>query len=192
MHIADGIFPVHIALAADAAAVGIVYASSRKLKAEEIPRMGIFTAALFIISLVHFPLAGTSIHLGLYGMAGLMFGRRSFPIIFITLMFQSLIFQHGGLVSLGINALAMGSGALAGWLLWDLVPMARKLKGFLCGLFGMIVPALAVSLLFLLLDYGKGMALFLSVYLPAAVIEGALTSAAVMFFDRVEPGLLKR
>ncbi|MCI0470389.1 MAG: energy-coupling factor ABC transporter permease, partial [Candidatus Aminicenantes bacterium] len=62
MHIADGILPVHICIAADAAAVGALYAAGRKLKAEEIPKMGVFTAAMFIISLVHFPLAGTSLH----------------------------------------------------------------------------------------------------------------------------------
>ncbi len=192
MHIADGILPAHISIAADVAALGAVYASGRNLKPEEIPRMGIFTAALFIISLVHFPLVGTSIHLGLFGMAGLLFGKRSFPIIFITLMFQSLIFQHGGLVCLGINAVVMGSGALAGWLLWDVLPFGQKVKGFLCGFFGIFIPALLVSLLFLVLDYGKGMAFFLSVYLPAAVIEGGLTSVAVMFFYKVEPELLKR
>ncbi|MFC2155446.1 energy-coupling factor ABC transporter permease, partial [Acidobacteriota bacterium] len=81
MHIADGILPLHITIAADAAAVGAVYAGSRNLKAEEIPRMGIFTAALFIISLVHFPLpGGPSIHLGLFGIAGLLFGKRAFSI----------------------------------------------------------------------------------------------------------------
>ncbi|MCK4762102.1 MAG: cobalt transporter CbiM [Candidatus Aminicenantes bacterium] len=192
MHIADGILPAHIGIAADIAAVGAVYAGSRKIDSDEIPKMGIFTAALFIISLIHFPLFGTSVHLGLFGFAGLLFGKRAFPVIFITLLFQSLAFQHGGLVSVGINALIMGSGALAGWLLWDFLPFSRRVKGFLCGFFGIFLPALLVSLLFLFIDYGKGLLFFMSVYLPAAVVEGALTSTAVVFFQKVEPELLKR
>ena len=192
MHIADGLLPTHISIAADVVAVGAVYASGRNLDADEIPRMGIFTAALFIISLIHFPLAGAAIPLGLFGIAGILFGKRAFPIIFITLLFQSLIFQHGGLISIGVNALTMGSGALAGWLVWDLVSMNQKVKAFLCGFFGIFIPALFVSLLFYFLNYGKGMAFFMSVYIPAAAIEGALTTTAVAFFYKVEPGLLKR
>ena len=192
MHIADGLLPTHISIAADVVAVGAVYATGRNLKADEIPRMGIFAAALFIISLIHFPLGGTSIHLGLFGIAGLLFGKRAFPIIFITLLFQSLIFQHGGLISIGINALNMGSGALAGWFIWDLISMNQRVKAFLCGFFGIFIPALLVSLLFFFLNYGKGMAFFMSVYIPAAIIEGALTTTVVAFFFKVEPELLKR
>jgi cobalt/nickel transport system permease protein len=192
MHIADGILPTHVTIAADVVALGAVYAGGRNLRSEEIPKMGIFTAALFIVSLIHFPLAGTSLHLGLFGMAGLLFGKRSFPVIFITLLFQSLVFQHGGLISIGINSLTMGSGALAGWLIWDTLPFNAKVKGFLCGLFGILVPAVVVSLLFLLLDYGKGMVFFMSVYLPAAVIEGGITAVVITFFKKVEPELLKR
>ena len=193
MHIADGILPLPITLAADAAALGAVYAGSRELKSEEIPKMGIFTAALFIISLIHFPLpGGPSIHLGLYGIAGLIFGKRAFSIIFITLLFQSLIFQHGGLLSIGINALTMGSGALAGWFAWDFVSLNQKIKAFICGFLGIFIPALMVSLLFFFLDYGKGMVFFMSVYIPAALIEGALTATAVAFFYKVEPEILKR
>jgi len=192
MHIADGLLPVQVSLAADVLSVGAVYLGGRNLESEEIPKMGIFTAALFIVSLIHFPLAGTSIHLGLFGMAGLMFGKRSFPIIFITLLFQSLIFQHGGLLSLGVNALAMGSGALAGWLIWDLIPIKNKITAFFCGFAGILLPAFVVSLLFLLLDYGKGMAFLLTVYIPAAVIEGVLTSVAVTFLKKVEPGMLRK
>lgn len=192
MHIADGILPVHICITADVAAVGALYAAGRKLKAEEIPKMGVFTAAMFIISLIHFPLAGTSLHLGLFGLAGLVFGKRAYPIIFITLLFQSLVFQHGGLLSLGVNALAMGTGALAGWFIWDFIPVNVKVKSFLCGFFGIFIPALAVSLLFLMIDYGNGMVFFMSVYIPAAVVEGALTAAAAAFFLKVEPDILKR
>jgi len=191
MHIADGILPAGISIAADAAALALVYAGGRKLETEEIPKMGIFAAALFIVSLIHFPLGATSIHLGLYGLAGLLFGIRAIPIIFVTLLFQSLIFQHGGLVAMGVNTLTMGSGALVAWGLWKLPRINRQVKSFFCGFLGILVPALLIAVIFVFLDYGKGMAFIVSVYVPAAAIEGALTVAIYNYFNKVKPELLK-
>lgn len=191
MHIADGILPPAISFAANAVTIGLLYEGSRKVEPEEIPRMGIFAAALFIVSLVHFPLGATSIHLGLFGLAGLLFGFRSIPIIFVDLLFQSLIFQHGGLLSVGVNTLIMGSGALTAWGIWSLLKMNRQVKSFLCGLLGILVPALLMAVLFSLVEYGKGMLAIFLIYLPAAFIEGAITLAIYNYFKKVKPELLK-
>ncbi len=191
MHIADGILPAGVSVAADVVAVGLVYVGGRKLETEEIPRMGIFAAALFIVSLIHFPIGATSIHLGLYGLAGLLFGLRSIPIIFVNLLFQSLIFQHGGLLSVGINTLTMGSGAMAAWVVWKFFKFYKQIKSFLCGFLGILVPAAFISIIFILSNYGKGMAFIVSVYIPAAVIEGLLTMAIFNYFNKVRPEILK-
>ncbi len=191
MHISDGILPAGICLISDAAAIGLVYYCGKNLKSEEIPKIGIFTAAFFIISLIHFPLAGTSIHLGLYGLAGILFRKRSIPIVFITLLFQTLIFQHGGFISIGINTLIMSSGAIIGWILYLILPLNQNIKAFLCGFFGIALPAFLVSLLFYLLNYGKGMIFLLSVYLPAAIIEGMLTYATIILLTKIKPEILK-
>ena len=192
MHIADGLLPVSVCIAADAAALGGVYLGGKNLDSDEIPRMGIFTAALFAVSIIHFPIGGTSLHLGLYGLAGMIFARRSFPILFVVLLFHSLIFQHGGLLSIGINTLSMACGALAASWLWGGFCFKPKIRSFLCGFVGVLLPALIISMIFVLLQYGKGMLFIMSVYLPAAVIEGVLTYFLFSFFDRVQPELLKR
>lgn len=191
MHIADGILPAGVSVAADVVAVGLVYVGGRKLETEEIPRMGIFAAALFIVSLIHFPIGATSIHLGLYGLAGLLFGLRSIPIIFVNLLFQSLIFQHGGLLSVGINTLTMGSGAMAAWVVWKSFKFYKQIKSFLCGFLGILIPAAFISIIFILSNYGKGMAFIVSVYIPAAVIEGLLTMAIFNYFNKVKPEILE-
>lgn len=191
MHIADGILPAGVSVAAGAVALGLVYAGSRKLETEEIPRMGIFAAALFIVSLIHFPMGATSIHLGLYGLAGLLFGIRAIPIIFVNLLFQSLIFQHGGLVSLGINTLTMGSGALAAWGIWKIPRLNKQVKSFFCGFFGILIPAVLIAVLFVMARYGKGMAFIVPVYLPASIIEGMITVAIYNYFTKVKPEFLK-
>lgn len=187
MHIADGILPVEISIAADAAALALVYVGGRNLKSEEIPRMGVFAAALFIVSLIHFPIAGTSIHLGLFGFAGMLFGLRAIPIIFVNLLFQALIFQHGGVLSLGLNTLTMGSGALISWLLWRGIKLNRQVIGFFCGALGILLPAALIALIFVMAEYGKGMWFMISLYLPTAAIEGALTIFIYNFFKKVKP-----
>lgn len=192
MHIADGILPAEISIGANVAAVVLVYASGRSLESEEIPKMGIFAAALFIISLIHFPTpGGPSIHLGLYGLVGMMFGFQSIPIIFVTLLFQSLIFQHGGLLSVGINTLTMGSGALAAWAIWKPVKINKQIISFICGFLGILIPAVLIATIFLVVNYGKGMAFLISIYLPAALIEGLLTIVIYTYFNKVKPEILK-
>lgn len=192
MHIADGILPTTVSVAAGAVAIGMVYLGGRKVEPEEIPRMGVFAAALFVVSLIHIPFGATSIHLGLYGMAGLLFGLRALPIIFVDLLFQTLIFQHGGLLSLGVNTITMGSGALAAWGVWKLKKINKVVRSALCGFLGIMVPALVISLLFVLVDYGKGMLLILSVYSVQGVLEAALTVFVFGFFNKVKPELLRR
>ena len=69
MHIADGIISTEIAIAADVISIGALYAFGKKTDADDIPKMGMMAAALFVASLIHFPVAGTSVHLGLFGLA---------------------------------------------------------------------------------------------------------------------------
>ncbi len=192
MHLSDGILPIGVCLGGHALALGAVVLSSRNLEAREIPRMGIFSAALFSVSLLHIPLGGTSIHPGLYGLIGLLLGKRSIPVVYVTLLFQSLIFQHGGLLSLGANSLLIASGALCGWMLWDTLPYREATKAAVSGFVGVIVPAVLVSAVLAGLDYGRGMLFFMLIYLPAALAEGIVTLLIIRFFLRVQPGVLKR
>jgi len=191
MHIADGILSLEVCLAADAAAVAGVYLFGRRIRGEEIPRMGLMAAALFTASLLHFPVAGTSIHLGLMGLAGILLGRRSFPVIFATLLFQSLLFQHGGLVAVGVNTLNMGTGALLAALIWHVRPLPLPVRAFLCGLTGILLPALLMALEFHLSGYGRSIFYLFYVYLLTGAVEGVLTAVAVGFFRRVNPAMLR-
>ncbi len=192
MHLSDGILPAGVALAGQVAALGAVSAAGRRLESREIPAMGIFAATLFAVSLLHLPIGGTTLHPGLYGLAGMILGRRVLPVIYVTLLFQSLIFQHGGLLALGVNSLVIGCGGLLGWLLWDYLNLPDKTRAFLCGFSAVVVPAFLVSWIFLMLDYGKGMLFLMTLYLPAAMVEGLLTVLISSYFYRVQPGLLKK
>ncbi len=190
MHIADGIISPEIAIAADVISLGALYAFGKKTDTDDIPKMGMMAAALFVASLIHFPVAGTSVHLGLFGLAGILLGLRSFPVVFVALLFQSLIFQHGGILSTGLNALNMGAGAIAAYLLWRVSGIPEFVRAFTAGFFGIMVPALFMAVEFNLSGYGKGIFYLLYVYVIVAAVEGLLTLTIVKFFRRVESPIL--
>lgn len=190
MHISDGILDNSIVISANAIAVGLIYVSGRKTSLDEIPKAGMMGAALFVASLIHFPMAGTSLHLGLFGIAGIILGKRAFPAVFTAVLFQSLIFQHGGLLAVGINSINMGAGAFMAWLVWRAKIMPEYLRAMLAGFLGVFIPVLLMSVEFRLSGYGKGILYLFSVYLFAAVAESAISFSVVKFLRKVKPDLL--
>jgi cobalt/nickel transport system permease protein len=190
MHIADGIIATEILVAANAACIGALYLGGRRVEPEEIPRMGFFGAALFAVSLLHFPLAGTSVHAALLGLGGILLGRRVLPVLFVVLLFQALLFQHGGLLSVGLNTLNLSAGALtAGWI-WRAAPGPETVRAFLAGSVAILVPTLLMGMEFMVTGYGRGIFYLLSVYAVLALAEGVLTVTAVRFFRVAQPEIL--
>jgi len=191
VHVADGIIPNLWCGAAHVVSWTAVYWLGKRMETDEVVRLGMLASATFAISLVHFPLGGTSVHLGLYGLCGILAGRRAFPVIFAALLFQTLLFQHGGLLSLGLNAVNMGTGALLAAFLWRTGLGADAFRAFLCGFLGVLVPALLIALEFSLAGYGKGFLFMAVLYLGAAALEGVLTMVAVSFLRGARPALLQ-
>jgi cobalt/nickel transport system permease protein len=137
-------------------------------------------------------LGGTSIHLGLLGLTGILLGKRAFPVIFATLLFQALLFQHGGLLTLGLNSLNMGAGSLCAAGVWSIRRLPESLRAFLGGFTGAMLPAVLMSFEFALADYGRGFYFIAGLYLAVAAVEGLLTMMIVSFFRRVKPAILTR
>jgi cobalt/nickel transport system permease protein len=190
MHIADGIMPNLWCGAAHGVSWTAVYWLGRRIEAEEVVRLGMLASATFAVSLIHFPLGGTSVHLGLYGLAGILVGRRAFPVILAALLFQTMLFQHGGLLTLGLNAANMGTGALLAAALWRTGLKPESLRAFLCGFVGVLTPALLIAVEFSLSGYGKGFWFMALLYLGAAALEGILTLVVVTFLRGARPALL--
>ena len=55
----------------------------------------------------------SSAHLILNGLLGVVLGWAAFPVIFVALLLQAVLFQFGGFTVLGVNTATMGLGALA-------------------------------------------------------------------------------
>jgi cobalt/nickel transport system permease protein len=89
-----------------------------RIRDEEIPRVAVLTAAFFVASQIHVPLPGSTAHLLLNGLVGVVLGRRAGLAIPIGLFLQMALFQHGGWTTLGVNSCVMGIPALLAWLVF--------------------------------------------------------------------------
>jgi cobalt/nickel transport system permease protein len=190
MHIADGVLSTTLCIAAAGLSGVAVYALSRGMKSEEAPRIGLLAAAAFLASVIHFPVAGVSMHFGLYGLLGVLLGKRSFPVVAAALVLQTLLLQHGGIVSIGVNTLNMGIGALAAWGIWSIGGLPLRVRSFAAGFVGAMLPAVLMAAEFYVADYGKGFFAIAALYAVVAVAEGTLTTVLVDCFKRLKPEVL--
>ena len=191
MHVADGILPVEMSIAGYVLAIGAAVLTSRKLETEEVPRMGLLAAATFVASLVNVPVAGVSVHFGLFGLVGLLVGVRVVPVIFAVLILQTFLFQHGGFLSLGVNVVNMASGGLAGAVLGRYLPGPLGMRAALAGFAGIFLPVLLLLGEFQIAGYGRSILLLAGVYAIVGVLEGAFTAMVVAFIARTKPSLLR-
>ncbi len=191
MHVADGILPVEMSIAGYALAIGVSALASRKLETEEVPRMGLLAAATFVASLVNVPVAGVSVHFGLFGLVGLLLGVRVVPVIFAVLILQTFLFQHGGFLSLGVNVVNMASGGLVAAAIGRYVPGPLGMRAALAGFAGIFLPVLLLLGEFHVAGYGRSILLLAGVYAIVGILEGAFTAMVIAFVARTKPSLLR-
>lgn len=211
MHIADGILPVYVTAGGYAATVVVTAYSIHRIERkpdhhENIPKAALLTAAFFVASWIHIPVPPTSVHLILNGLLGALLGYFAFPAILIGLFFQAVMFQHGGLTTLGVNAMIMGFPAIIGHYVFRLRVLggnenrkATAIFGFLCAA---VTIGLSVALFMLILltnipadldaDAERHAIYTVAIaHLPLMAIEGVITAALAVFLQRVQPRMLK-
>ena len=179
VHISDGVLAPEIWIAGYILTAIILFFTLRKVKAEDIPKISIVTSAFFIASLIHVPIGPTSAHLILNGLMGILLGIYSYPAIFIGLLLQALLFQHGGITTLGINTIDMGIPALIAYHIFRI----RKnpiTAGVACGL-AVFLAVLLTSIVLMLSgeEFHEVAILLFIAHIPIAVVE-ALVSAFVV------------
>ncbi|MDY7015454.1 MAG: cobalt transporter CbiM [Cyanobacteriota bacterium] len=213
MHIPDGILPAQVCLGGYGATGLATWYSLRQIDrkpnpTEGIPKASLLAAAFFVASSLHVPLPPTSVHFVLNGLLGAILGYYAFPAILIGLAFQAIVFGHGGLTTLGINAMIMGIPALIAHHLFqlrDLIPRSRDERwvlgafAFLAGavglglavliFFGTIVATLPAEI-DIVAERGAILGLMLA-HLPLMAIEGMFTAMLALFLLQVKPELLE-
>lgn len=171
--------------------------SMRNIRIEEIPKISLITAALFVASLVHFPIGPTSVHLIMNGLAGILLGRRAFIGVFVALTLQAVFFQHGGLSVLGVNAFNIGVPAMLAWQIFKRrrgleSPRLEVVFGALAGGLAVLASVLLVSLELLILGeaFNEISLLVIGAHLPVIIIEALVVGAAAGFLLKVKPEML--
>ena len=112
MHISEGILSAPVLVSGAALTVAGTTIGLKKLDYDRIPQVAILSAGFFVACLVHIPIGPASAHLILNGLMGLFLGWVAFPAILIGLILQAVLFQFGGLTSLGVNTLNMALPAV--------------------------------------------------------------------------------
>ena len=199
MHISDGVLSPQVWVSGYVIAGALAtYVLAKKTDVSEIPKLSVITAAVFVASLIHIPIGPTSVHFILSGLAGITLGLSAFPAIFVALILQAFLFQHGGITTIGINTVIMGLPALAAYGVF-LAGTRTNIKGkytIFGGLAGGIAIALGIALLSLCLlttgEYLEYVVPYVVVaHLPVVAIEAIVIGAFAGFMVRVRPQLLK-
>lgn len=126
VHIADGVLSWPVLAAGFALSSLLALLASWRVREEEIPRIALLTAAFFVASSIHVKLGPTSVHLLLNGLVGVVLGWRAPLAILIGVSLQALLIPHGGLTTIGVNALVETVPALAaGAMFPSLVALGR-------------------------------------------------------------------
>jgi cobalt/nickel transport system permease protein len=199
MHIADGVLPL-TSIAAGWAGTGLVAGLTlRKAPFEALPKAAVMTSGFFVASLIHVPLGPTSIHLTLNGLVGIVLGPLAFPAILVGLILQALLFQHGGLLTIGANTLMLGLPALMAYKIFAAASrfnfrQREAVAGFLAGFISIFFSGLFLALW--LVTAGREFLtiarLALASCLPLMVVEGLVCAAVAAFLAKVKPEILWR
>ena len=112
MHISDGGLSTAVcAVGYAASAVGIAFAV-KGTKEEDIPKISLMAGTFFAISLIMIPIPPSSVHPLMCGLIGIIVGRRAPLAFFPALLLQALLFQHGGITTLGANTLMLSISSI--------------------------------------------------------------------------------
>ena len=213
MHISDGLLPAPVAISGYAITGFATWYSLRQINRQSeptqgIPKASLLTAAFFVASSIHIPFPPTSLHLILNGLLGVVLGYYAFPAILIGLFFQAVMLGHGGISTLGINAVIVGIPAILVYHLFCWRSLIAKYfnpqitTGIFAFLAGVLGVAFTVILFFGLVvttlgtgvgaDAEKAATLGLLIaHIPLIILEGIFTSFVVVFLQRAKPKLLE-
>lgn len=210
MHIPDGILPAAAIAGGYVVTGALTWYSVQKINKLEnpqaqIPKVALLTAAFFVGSILHIPVPPTSIHLLLSGLMGALLGWFAFPAIVIGLVLQAIMFGHGGITTIGVNALILGIPALLAHFLfdavrgdgssrWRLISAGSLAGGIGVGLsvlifFGLLLNFIPADLIDPAAERRAIITLTLA-HLPLMLVEGAMTGMLIGYLAKVKPELI--
>ncbi len=158
--------------------------------------MAVLASAFFIASFIHVPIGPSAAHLVLNGLCGVILGWSAFPAIFVGLALQALLFQYGGLITLGINTVIMAVPAvIAYWCCSSSIrkqgPVVPKIAAFMAGAIAIFLSGLFAAICLALSGEGfiPAAKLLILVHVPLMIIEGIITVFTIEFIKKVKPDI---
>lgn len=198
MHIVDGVLSAPVLIGGAAVCAGGLALGLRRLQPEQMPLAGLLAAVFFVASFIHVPVGPSSVHLVMNGLAGLLLGWAAFPVMFVGLVLQALMFGYGGITVLGVNAVNIALPAVLLGLV--LRPLVLNSSCTVAVSSAVTAGGLAIALTALMVGLSlafSGEAFVLAAkiafiaHLPVMLIEAAVTGVAVWFIVQVKPDLLR-
>jgi cobalt/nickel transport system permease protein len=196
MHISEGVLSGPVLVAGAAVALAGTAIGLKKLELDRVAQAGMLSAAFFVASLIHVPVGHSSVHLILNGIVGLLLGWAAFPAILTALLLQAMMFQYGGISTLGVNTVIMALPAVLCYFLFG--PFIQKKPrlavpaAFACGAGSVFLGAVlaGASLMFTEGSFLEVAGLVVTAHLPVMIIEGVVTVFCVAFLKKVKPEML--
>jgi cobalt/nickel transport system permease protein len=197
MHISEGILSAPVLVTGAGLTATAVGYSLKKMEHKEVPKVAILSSVFFVASLIHVPLGPSSVHLILNGIIGLLLGWSAFPAILVALALQGVLFQFGGITTLGVNTLNMALPAIICFYLFNRGVRSENnfialTLAFVCGFLAVLLSGtmVAVALVFTGEPFLQVAKLALIAHLPVMILEGALTVFCIGFLRKVRPEIL--
>jgi cobalt/nickel transport system permease protein len=169
-----------------------------------VPLMGVLGSFIFAAQMLNFaiPITGSSGHIGGGLLLAILLGSsRAFLVMGSILIVQSIFFADGGLLAFGCNWFNLG--VLPCFVAYPLIwrPLARKFRYVaattISAVIGLLLGASAVTIQTTAsriteLPFAPFITAMISVHLVIGLIEGAATSAVVVFLIKARPELIFR
>ena len=213
MHIPDGILPAPVCVAGYAIAGGVTWLALKRINQTvdpqaEVPKAALLAAAFFVGSSISLPVPPASVHLVLNGLLGALLGWYAWLAILIGLLLQAILLGHGGLTTLGVDAVMMGVPALIAARVFQLRHRLGKalapksslaIFSFLAGAIGVGLAALIFFTLIIFAvpstldssaEQGFLTALMVA-HVPLILLEGIITTLLCFFLLRINHELLE-
>lgn len=199
MHISEGILSAGTCLAGYCGTAVFTAWGLKKTDRGKIPATALMGAAFFTSSLIHFRIGVTSVHLTLLGLTSIILGPSSILAIVSGLFFQAIMFQHGGITTLGINGLIMIIPVLIGQLFFRALTKERQgnkvfvsiCAGIVSGFILLMATALTALIVMAGGDSFMGIAAFFTIGNSIlAIAEGLISVVIVNRLMKIKPEMI--
>ena len=195
MHISEGVLALPVLAGGACLAAAAIAPALRQLPWQRIMSVGVLSAAFFVASLIHVPLGPGNVHLIMNGLLGAVLGWSALPAIAVALFLQAVLFQFGGLTTLGVNVCVMAFPALLCGMFFRrffLNDKSRPWAAFACGFISILLSGLlcALALAFSGDAFSLAAWTIFSAHIPVMLIEGFLTMGTVGYLAKAMPELL--